>query len=164
MQKEQYPNYPFSLVPSNAQMDADVIRYNQIVHPGQVAAIYRVGSRVDGTPRPDSDHDYLILLDSDTHYHQANTSTVLVSGISESPMIYKDEVVFTRKDLEDPAGMEGLETKLIFLFGKDRGRRLIFGEDVFDRWLSPDIGKVFEENGITPKRVGEFKAARRSLE
>ena len=114
------------------------------------AAVYRVGSRADGTWRHDSDFDYLILLNENTHYHSANARGDLLPG-----GWWRHEIYFTRKDLEDPGGMEGREMKLMFLHGKHRGRILLWGSDVFDKWLSPRIDEIFAADGIDEDSVRE---------
>ena len=112
------------------------------------AAIYRVGSRADGTSRRDSDYDYMILLDEGTHYDSSNTV-----GFQVTSDQWCEKVTFTRRDLEYPDQMEGKETKLIFLYGKYRERVLLWGDNVFDKWLSPHIAEIFEANGINDESV-----------
>ena len=103
------------------ELDKKEIEY-ALRSDNDVAAIYRMGSRMDGTYKPDSDMDYMILLDRDEHYMYANTSFWLNDRFN----IYVDHVRFTRKDLQEPKNMNGLVLKLMFLFGKTRGRKLIW--------------------------------------
>lgn len=123
-----------------------------------VAVIYRIGSRATGNARTNSDMDYLVLLDWDRHYPRANT----LYGLNSKWSIYIEKIFFTRKDLDEPTNMEGVEDKLLFLFGKDGSRELLYGEDVFDDWLNPDIKRLFEQYGITEKTVTTIKALKQS--
>jgi len=61
-----------------------------------VTAIYRVGSRADGTNGSHSDYDYMALHDSDTHYVAENNTGIVCARLD----VMIDKVHFTRKDLE----------------------------------------------------------------
>lgn len=121
-----------------------------------VVAIYRVGSRITGgTPRPDSDIDYLLLHDRDKHYGELNIR-FRTRDYRDPNTIYIEHIHFTRRDLQYPANMKGLKQKLIFLHGISGGRELVWGKDVLPKWLSPDIAKLFDEHGINDESVKQF--------
>lgn len=151
-----FPEMLSHLFMSIMEVDAETVGRVSRWDP-QVAAIYRVGSRADGTFRPDSDYDYLVLLDQNVHYGRANTL-----GYRRSEGQWIEEVTFTRKDLGDPENMEGKEAKLLFLYGRNRRRVLLYGKDLFDEWLSPEIEAVFEANGINEETVAAWKARMKS--
>ena len=140
--------------PQHKELDEKEIAFILRLKEG-VKAIYRVGSRMDDTHRPDSDMDYLVLLDWDKHYPSSNKLFGL--ALDDRWDIYCEKIFFTKKDLQEPSTMKGIEMKLIFLFGRNRGRELLWGQDVFDQWLSPSIDNLFEQYGINEGSVRRFQ-------
>lgn len=113
----------------------------------KVTVVYRIGSRAEGIDKFDSDTDYLILLDRENHYCSSNN---FFCSNSEMDI---DIFYFTKKDLQEPEKMLGKRAKLLLLFGAYKIREFSYGEDVFDKWLSPNIELIFEQNRIAE----EFK-------
>jgi len=119
----------------------DILKRHQ-----DVLAVYRTGSSVTGTMRPDSDVDYLTILNSDEHSDYANC-------ITQRDMrrdVYVDQVSFTRKDLQSPSTIQkSREDKIRYLYReKDRSRILLYGRDVLDSLLNESqLESAFREVG-----------------
>jgi predicted nucleotidyltransferase len=141
--------------PDYAEVDRQEVEI--ITRPGigksDVVSIYRIGSRTrGGTPRADSDYDYVVIHDSDKHSYRANTTTLYPpSRRNDSPSI--QHIHYTRRDLEHPSGMDILKDKLVFIWELAGKRELVWGEDVLVKWLSPDINEVFAAQQVNGETV-----------
>lgn len=131
-----------------------------------VVAVYRVGSCVEGgSPRPDSDIDYLVLHNRDQHSPYAYAAfsrespkeiaagKVTIRGPLRDPnYVWIHSAHLTRRDLQNPAGMSALHDKLGFLLGVRQARReLVQGEDLLPKWLSPEFDNVCAAHGVVAR-------------
>ncbi len=98
-----------------------------------VMAVYRTGSTVTGNTKPDSDVDYLVVLDSDGHYRRDYRMTR--DATAERPKV--DIVAFTRGDLILPSSIrEGRVDKLAYLMRETTRPRIhLYGQDCFEHLL-----------------------------
>ena len=132
---------------SRTNEDVDEICLPYYIRESDVVAVYRVGSRFDGTARTDSDMDYMLMRESDNPIGDCWVSA------SKSPTLdmWIETISFSRGDLQNPDTLEDRKRKVAFLYEKYRGRKLLYGSDVFEQWLSPEIERLFESMGLTPE-------------
>jgi predicted nucleotidyltransferase len=124
-----------------------------------VLAIYRTGSTVSGKTQPNSDVDYLVIVESNEHYERNYRKTR--EPIDSNPEI--DIVYFTRRDLESPSTMpEGQFSKVAYLAREiNRPRILLYGNNIFEEILNrEDLNQIAKRLRIGPDTMESMKQAR----